>query len=205
MLDKFVMYGDNFVFGYGSLTNVENLQKYLRRNLTPALDYIFCGLRDFYRCWNIAMDNCLDLPNYKYYVDRATGNRPAGFVTFLNICPHQGKTIIGILFRVSDEELNNLDRRERNYQRIDVTDAIDTSIPGKAWVYIGLNEAEKRYQSGLQQHNAMIAQDYFNSIHTAYFLLGKKAFSNYIVTTEKPRVPMVNLEMCEVSNRVSSS
>ena len=53
----------NFVFGYGSLTNVANLRQYLGRDLTPDLDFIFCGLKDFQRCWNIAMDNRLDLPD----------------------------------------------------------------------------------------------------------------------------------------------
>ncbi len=192
------MYVYNFVFGYGSLMNVENLQKYLRRDLTPDSDFIFCGLRDFHRCWNIAMDNRIDLPGYKYYIDRQTGNRPEGFVTFLNIRPHHGRTIIGILFRVSDEELENLDRRERNYQRIDVTYRINTPIQGKAWVYIGLDEAKKRYHEGLKQHNAMIARNYFDSVHNAYVLLGKEALSNYAATTDKPRVPILNLEMRKV-------
>ncbi|MDJ0536965.1 MAG: gamma-glutamylcyclotransferase family protein [Xenococcaceae cyanobacterium MO_207.B15] len=189
------MYEANFVFGYGSLMNVENLQKYLGRDLTPVSDFIFCGLRDFHRCWNIAMDNRMDLPDYKYYIDAKTGNRPEGFVTFLNIRPYKTKTITGILFRVSHEELDNLDRRERNYQRIDVTHQINTPIRGKAWVYQGLDQAEQRYQKGLEQNNAMIAQDYFDSVHNAYFLLGKKAFSHYAETTDKPRVPILNLKM----------
>ena len=192
------MPGSNFVFGYGSLMNVENLQKYLGHDLTPDSDFIFCGLRDFHRCWNIAMDNRIDLPNYKYYIEQKTGNRPEGFVTFLNIRPVQGKTIIGILFRVSDRELRNLDQRERNYQRIDVTKAIDIPIQEKAWVYIGLDEAEKRYQESLKQDNAMISQDYFDLVHNAYLSLGKEVFSNYVATTDKPRVPILNLEMRKV-------
>ncbi len=200
MKDKGKVNRVNFVFGYGSLTNVANLQTYLGRDLTLNSDFILCGLRDFRRCWNIAMDNRLDLPGYKYYIHRQTGNRPKGFVTFLNIRPHNGKTIIGILFSVSDKELENLDRRERNYQRIDITKAIDTRIQGKAWVYIGLDEAEKRYQEGLRQGNAVIAQDYYNSVHNAYISLGKKALSNYAETTDEPKIPISNLEMFKVTN-----
>ncbi|GAB4528269.1 MAG: hypothetical protein Tsb0014_09490 [Pleurocapsa sp.] len=199
------MYASNLVFGYGSLMNISNLQKYLGRNLIPDLDFRFCHLHNFQRCWNIAMDNSLDLPNYKYYVEPKTGNRPAAFVTFLNVCPIQSQAIMGILFRVSEKELQNLDRRERNYRRIDATNLIDYSINGKAWVYIGLDEAQQRYQQGLQQSNVMIAQDYFNSVHHAYYLLGKEAFTNYLATTEKPRVPIVNLKMCQVKSTACQS
>lgn len=192
------MYGTDFVFGYGSLMNLKNLQQYLGRDLTPESDYRVCGLRDFYRCWNVAMDNRLDLPNYKYYIEAETGNRPASFVTFLNIRPTQGKTIIGILFRVSSQELKKLDRRERNYQRIEVTKRIEQRVGGKVWVYIGLESAEKRYQEGLRQDRGMIAQDYVDSIHNGYRLWGEEIWLNYVETTDKPKVPILKLKSCRL-------
>lgn len=192
------MHQSNFVFGYGSLVHWENLQKYLGRKLTPGSDFVICGLKNFHRCWNIAMDNCLDLPDYKYYIERQTGNRFKGFVTFLNISPDNKNTIIGVLFRVSEPELKKLDQRERNYQRIDLTNQINRFIQGKAWVYIGLEQAEKRYQEGLQKDCAVISQDYFDLVHDAYFSLGSYAFSNYIATTNKLEVPTVDLKRCKV-------
>ncbi len=185
----------NFIFGYGSLVDIENLKKYFGRDLTPSLDFIYCGLKDFHRCWNIAMNNSVDLPDYKYYIDQQTGNRPEGFVTFLNIRPCPGDNVTGILFRVSDQELQRLDKRERNYRRIDVTHLIDTPIQGQAWVYIGLDEAEKRYQKGLKQNTAMVSQNYFDSVYNAYLSLGNEALSNYFATTDELRVPIFNLEM----------
>ena len=86
----------NFVFGYGSLVNVGNLERYLGRKLIPDLDFAICGLNNYRRCWNVAMDNNLDLPGYKYYRDRITKNRPDCFVTFLNIHPAENETILGI-------------------------------------------------------------------------------------------------------------
>lgn len=197
-MQRHITHQSNFVFGYGSLVNLTNLQTYLKRNLVPVLDYVICGLKGFNRCWNVAMDNRIDLPNYKYYIHRETGNRIDGFVTFLNISPYQNKTITGILFRVGDRELNNLDRRERNYQRIDVTNMIDIPIQGKAWTYIGLEQAKKRYQVGLEQKKAIIAQNYLNSVRDAYLSLGSHAFTNYIATTEQPTIPLLNLERCKV-------
>ena len=193
-----MMYEDNLVFGYGSLMNLDKLQQYLGRNLTFGLDFKICGLRNFHRCWNIAMDNRLNLPNYKYYIERGTGNRPESFITFLNICPNQGKTIMGILFRVCHEELNKLDQRERNYQRIDVTKKIEEKVAGKVWVYIGLEEAEQRYEQALKQNNGMIAQEYIESIYSGYKLWGQETWFNYVATTDKPRMPILNLKSCRV-------
>lgn len=193
------MQQSHFVFGYGSLMNIVNLEKYLGRNLIESQqlkDFTFCSLHGFCRCWNVAMDNSIDLPQYKYYIDRKTNTRPRNFVTFLNIRPHRDKTIFGILFRVSQLELQNLDLRERNYQRIDVTDKSDLTIEGTVWTYIGIKAAENRYQTGLKRGNAVIALDYINSVTDAYRSLGKEAVTNYIATTDKPLVPIVDLAKC---------
>lgn len=199
------MYGANFVFGYGSLMNLDKLQQYLGRNLTFGLDFKICRLRNFHRCWNIAMDNRLNLPHYKYYIDPETGNRPESFVTFLNIYPNPSKTITGILFRVSPQELKKLDQRERNYQRIDVTKRTEEEVQGKVWVYIGLKEAKQRYQEGLKQKNGMIAQDYIDSIHYGYRLWGQETWLNYVATTDEPTVPILNLKSCRVEGKISNS
>ena len=191
----------HLVFGYGSLMNLARLQQYLGRDLTPGLDYRFCSLKNFQRCWNVAMDNRVDLPGYKYYVDCNTGNRFDGFVTFINVRPQRNQRIMGILFAVGDRELANLDRRERNYQRINVTNNVDIEVQSPIWTYIGLEQAEKRYQQGLKQSNGTISQAYWNSIHQAYLSLGKKAFANYIRTTDCPEIPVRDLEMLPVINQ----
>jgi cation transport regulator ChaC len=141
----------NFIFGYGSLVNAKNLQIYLNRSLKANFDFNLSSLEGYRRCWNIAMDNQIDLPGYKYYLEKDIGIRPNGFVTFLNIRPSQCESIYGILFRVYDEELQLLDERERNYKRIDVTNSIDATLEGRVWTYIGLNEAEQRYLQGVKQ------------------------------------------------------
>ncbi|MDJ0589493.1 MAG: gamma-glutamylcyclotransferase family protein [Pleurocapsa sp. MO_226.B13] len=198
------MNATNFVFGYGSLVHINNLERYLGRKLTPDLDFIICGLNNFRRCWNVAMDNSQNLPNYKYYRDRASGNRPGGFVTFLNIRPAQDETILGILFRVSQAELKSLDRRERNYQRIEIASQLNRDIEGRAWTYIGLEEAKQRYQAGLRQNRSIIASDYLNSVARAYASLGDRIFNNYLATTDKPKIPILDLQRCRVNEPTST-
>ena len=186
----------NFVFGYGSLVDIQNLEQYLRRKLQSDKDYKICSLKNYQRCWNVAMDNSIDLPSYKYYRDSQTQKRIYAFVTFLNIRPAPKINISGILFRVTDAELNSLDSRERNYRRIDITKQLNIQIQGSAWTYIGLPVAEQRYQTGLTQHKAVIARSYFNTVNNAYLSLGDRAYADYLNSTDKPAASIVDLEMC---------
>src|SRR4051794_20405529 len=111
------------VFGYGSLTGHSSKRAHLR---------------GFRRAWNVAMDNRLTIPGYKYYVT-SDGSRPAVYVTFLNLVPGDG--VDGV---VIDADVNELDARERNYARVDVSDAIDA--PGPVYAYLGLAEAVERFE-----------------------------------------------------------
>ena len=186
----------HFVFGYGSLVNIKNLEQYLKRNLQLDIDYTICRLNNYQRCWNVAMNNSIDLPNYKYYRDSYTRERINAFVTFLNIRPNLNVNISGILFRVTDAELNNLDSRERNYRRINITQQLNIQLQGNAWTYIGLSEAEQRYQTGLAQNKAIIARSYFDTVKNAYLSLGSQEYAEYIATTDKPAVSIMDLELC---------
>lgn len=194
-VNNYRMCRSSFVFGYGSLVNIKNLEQYLKRQLKPNFDYTICGLYDFQRCWNVAMNNKVDLPEYKYYRDRYANNRLDGFVAFLNIRPHPDRIISGILFRVSNAELKKLDLRERNYQRINITNQLNIKARN-AWVYIGSKDAEQRYQKGLSQGKAFISQDYYNSVQNAYRSLGEREWTNYLATTNKPSFPIMDLEVC---------
>lgn len=141
------------------------------------------------------MNNQVDLPEYKYYRLRQNNKRLNGFVTFLNIRPYPDRIVSGILFRVSNAELKNLDLRERNYQRINITNQLNVKAQN-AWVYIGSKDAEQRHQTGLSQEKAVICQDYYNSVQNAYLSLGEKEWANYIATTDKPNLPIMDLKVC---------
>ena len=144
------------------------------------------------------MDNRINVPGYKYYVETHTGRRPNGVVTFLNIRPCQGKNITGIVFTVSPEELIRLDQRERNYRKVNVTSMIDGAISGSVYAYMGLNESERRYHEGLKRQNAMISQEYYDLVYSAYASLGNDALAGYVDTTETPPIPIVHLERRQV-------
>src|SRR5687767_9643026 len=79
------------VFGYGSLLEAAGG--------TPR------RLSGHRRRFGVAMDNRRTIPGYKYYLDAATGERPAVFVAFLDIVEDPGSAVEGISFEVDPATL----------------------------------------------------------------------------------------------------
>jgi len=138
------------VFGYGSL---------------PAEKAgVPCRLRD-HRChWGVAMDNRETIPGYKIYLDAETGEQPEVEVAYLSITEEPGATVDGVAFLVSDEELAALDRRERNYERRDVTDLVDGELDGRVWAYVGSAAGRRRLARGRRRGTAVISRGYLEKI-----------------------------------------
>lgn len=182
----------HYIFGYGSLVNQEALHQYLDRECSTDA-FTLCQLKGYRRCWNVAMDNRIDLPSYKYYLDAATGERPEVFVTFLNIRPARQGLLTGALFEVSMDELLIIDQRERNYHRVVVTHQIDCQVSGAVWAYIGTPEAERRYQQGLASRTACIAEEYYHFVRECFYCHGDTIGQSYHEATDLPEVPLRKL------------
>jgi hypothetical protein len=113
-------------------------------------------LRGYRRRWGVAMDNRVDLPGYKYYVDAASGDRPAVYVAFVDLEPDPDALVEGVVFPVDEAALAALDSRERNYVRADVTGGIYPPTGGRVDAYFGSVDARARYSAG----PTVIARDY---------------------------------------------
>lgn len=135
-----------FVFGYGSLVRE-------RAGCPIAV------LRGWRRCWGVAMDNPVDVPGYKSYRLRCDGTRPAVSVCFLDIVPDPVGSVTGVCLPVDDVGLRALDDRERNYERVEIGDAI-TAAPGRVWAYVGSPAGRARLRDGLLRGRAAISRDY---------------------------------------------
>jgi hypothetical protein len=152
----------HLVFGYGSLTG----------GGVPA------RLRGWRRVWNVAMDNAVDLPGYKCYL-AADGARPAVFVTFLNLERALGSVVDGELL---EGDLDALDARERNYSRVDVTDALESPPGARVWAYVGTPEGRERFERGLREGRAVVQRAYLDAVGVA----------------ERPACPVVDLRRVEL-------
>jgi hypothetical protein len=143
-----------FVFGYGSLA-VEHMRCRVAR------------LEGWRRVWGVAMDNRVDVPGYKTYRLRSDGSRPAVFVAFVDIVPDPDATVTGVCMPAGDDDLAALDRRERNYDRIEVTAELDGRPCGRVWAYRGSDEGRTRLREGLASGCAVVSRDYLDGVLAA--------------------------------------
>lgn len=132
-------------------------------------------LRGYERRWQVAMDNRVDLPGYKYYVDSKTGERPPVCVAFLDLAPASGRSVKGVVF---EADLDALDGRERNYARREVMDGVVA--------YIGTPDARERYRRG----PTVVSAEYLESVRRGLARIG--------ASTESPPVPIRHLERIDL-------
>jgi len=194
-----------YVFGYGSLVAIAPLARFLGRTSLAAEDYVLCRLNGFRRSWNIAWDNSIEAPGYAHYVDRETGERYPGHVVVLNIRPDSSSAVNGIAFRVTPEELARLDRRERNYDRVEVTDLLDTALPAPVWTYRGKSEAEARYRRGLARGDAVINRAYREAVAAGFRSHGDDHYAAYRASTDRPRVALRSLDRARPARGYAAS
>jgi len=184
----------SYVFGYGSLVDLADLVAFLRREWLGPDDYTFCHLLDHRRSWNVARDNHLDLPGYKFYRDPKTGERPAIFITYVNVVPAPGGWVNGVAFRVEDQELERIRQRERNYRLTEIGDLLDMPFDAPVYTSIGLEAARERYRRASSEGRARIPRAYFERIEGAFRCLGEEPWAVYRASTDPPEVPVAELE-----------
>ena len=148
-----------FVFGYGSLARVPGGH--------------VAELHGHERRWGVAMDNTRDLEGYKYYL-APDGSRPAVFVAFLDVAAATGASVHGVCTPVDPERLARLDARERNYERVDVTEQI-AGAPGRTWAYVGSAAGRERFARGATAAACVIAEDYLRLVRAGLMELGEPA------------------------------
>jgi gamma-glutamylcyclotransferase (GGCT)/AIG2-like uncharacterized protein YtfP len=158
-------------------------------------------LPGYRRRWQVAMDNSLDLPGYKYYVDAATGNRPAAFVTFVDLAPDAGSAVNGVVFPVEEGALPALDARERNYERREVTDRLSAALDGRVWAYFGRDEARERYQLGRSAGTAVVSRRYRDLLREGFAELGTEELARFAASTDDPGAPLRDLIRVDLPKR----
>ena len=177
-----------WLFAYGSL--VAELPPGISRRLTGS--GLIADLPGFRRVWGVAMDNRISIPGYKYYVDPATGARPALHVAFLDIEPSPDSTVNGVCVPVTADRLAVLDRRERQYVRIDLREHFPT-LSGSVWVYVGGEPGRLRRREGNRTGITVVARDYIVGVERAFDELGARERRAYDLSTASAGCPVIAL------------
>jgi hypothetical protein len=95
-------------------------------------------------------------------------------VTFLDLRPSDAgaATVNGVCLPVGEAELTELDRRERNYDRVDVSDRIDAG-GAQVWVYLGSAAGRARLEAGRHGGTAVIDANYLRAVEAGFSALGE--------------------------------
>jgi cation transport regulator ChaC len=178
-----------FVFGYGSLV--------ARGHVAPTRAFrsegFVADLRDFRRCWGVAMNNRVTLPGYKYYLDER-GDRPGVHVAFLDLRPAWGQSVNGVCMPVTEDQLADLDQRERNYIRRDVTAFCDLAVDDvRVWTYLGSAGGRRRLTTARAAGRAVIDRSYLDSVMSAFKRLGRAEYAACAPSLDPGGVPVVAL------------
>jgi hypothetical protein len=167
----------DYVFGYASLVALEDAEALPGR------------LRDFRRRWGAAMNNWEGGEEVKQWLDRETGERPRIRVAYLDIDEQAGSAVNGLALPVNAERLAELDTRELNYRRVDVTAAFEGDAAGRVFTYVGLDAARERCRLGIAEGNAFVAADYAAAVRRGFEQLAPGALAEFDRTTDPSPFP----------------
>lgn len=173
-----------YVFGYGSLS--------AEAGARPA------WLRGHRRVWGVAMDNAVTIPGYKVYRD-ADGSRPDVCVAFLDLerADDDADQVNGVLLSADATRLAQLDARERNYARVEVTAAI-VDPPGRVWAYVGRADARERLRAARAAGRAVVHEQYARDVEAGFAALGPEALAAYRASTVASGLPSRSLRRVPV-------
>lgn len=188
---------DTWVFGYGSLVSPSSLATTIGRVVEPA-DVAVAELTGFGRRWNYGAAGVRG--------SWADGENTVddGVMVALGLVPAD-EACNGVAVRVTPDELDRLDARERHYDRTDVTECItllppvdgvaDASPTAVRFVtYVPRADAIERYEHARDARRAAIRQDYWDLVDHAFAALGTDHLARYR-RTPAPDVPVVTMTL----------
>jgi cation transport regulator ChaC len=173
------------VFAYGSLVNRASFEQTLGGPIGEAAP---ARLRGWRRRWSLARDN---LRCEKTFV-RADGGELPLFVLSLNLelepGEGEGGSPNGLLVLLDEEGLARLDRRELRYNRVEVTELLDSELAcDRVFTYT----AKPEHFAPTPPRGAVVLAGYVRAVETGFAALGRGEAEAYARTTEPPPVEVI--------------
>jgi hypothetical protein len=176
-----------YVFGYASLVALEDAEALPGR------------LRGHRRSWGVAMNNWEGGEGVKHWLDRESGERPHIRVAYIDLREQEGSVVNGLALPVDADRLAELDAREINYERIEVTEAFEPAGPPadalRVFTYVGLGAARERCRLGAEEGNVYVSGDYAGTVRRAFERLGPDALAEFDRTTDPLPFPERDLRV----------
>ncbi|MDA3014730.1 MAG: gamma-glutamylcyclotransferase [Actinomycetota bacterium] len=184
---------NTWVFGYGSLVSPTSLGYTLGRSPVRGVDFLAAECDGWERRWN--------------YGHPMGGSTYSGAdvdqidtVIALGVAPVSDACMNGVIALVDGDELERLDRRERNYDRVDVTDGVRLLENGpwsgdvnRVVTYVPRPNALDIYADARERGRAGIEIRYWNLVNDAFDALLPGQGERYRSTTPAPDVPVLDV------------
>jgi hypothetical protein len=168
--------GETALFGFGSLCSAASMERTLgRRYDSPC---VRCDLENWRRGWDVAM------PNSSFHARIDSGSMRPENILYLNIRRQKGSSVAGMLFVVSNSDLEGFDRREWIYDRADVSAELSgvRVEGGEAIAYVAKPEYVMRTPTS--PNVAAVRASYLRILDEAFRDLGPEFRTAYERTTD---------------------
>lgn len=185
--------------GYGTLMSLASLEQTLGHSYKgPAYQV---HVRDYFRAWAYRRPN-----NDPQTSSAAAGKINACFLrdgeripfegmVNLNVYPERDARINCILYLVNEEDLAKIDKRERGYKRVDITDKVEEHdfSGGRVYIYEGLPEYADVSAADPQKY--IIVKEYVNQVRQACDGIGEPFRVEFEQSTRPFAHPVVSFQM----------
>ena len=185
-----------WIFGYGSLVSPSSLASTIGRRVSVGNGMHVAELAGYQRAWNYGSE----VLRGDWVGDDGT-ETIGGLVVSLGIVAAPGDSINGVVFAVDDDELADLDWRERGYDRIDVTERItlidqsaSVELDDPVAVYLPRPVSIARYEAHRDAGTAGIRRSYWDIVDAAFAELGAH-HAEWYRRTPPPDVPVVDITL----------
>lgn len=174
-----------FVFGYGSLVDRTSIAVTLGRELGADEAPQPATLRGFRRAWNVASHSS-GRPEYRLTTE--DGAPWSGWLGFLGLEETAEGATIGAVFEIASEELGLFDHRERRYDRVEVTHAIDLwggrHLQGRLYTYVP--KADVVSMARREGAAVTVMARYLRLVDHAYRQLGAEPYEAHVSSLPDP-------------------
>lgn len=121
-----------------------------------------------------------------------SGLKPKVAVAYLDVAEAAGETVNGLAIPVDPDRLAELDLREGNYRRVEVSAAFEPALARTAFVFHGTDAARARATENGEQ--VYVSRQYVERVRRAFTALGPGELDEYDRSTGPPPFPERDLE-----------
>jgi hypothetical protein len=187
--------GSSGMIAYGSLMSLQSMEQTLGHKYEgPRRQVHLNGYEREWTCvrpFNDPEAMAAGRPKIDAFLMTGTERVPVTGAAELNIYPKDEGRINGILYLVTDEELASLDKRERGYRRVDVTDRVEEFDFRGGKVYVFEGRPSPANVSPPAQGTYILVKEFLDMVTGACDAIGKEFREEFDSSTRPCAYPVV--------------